>query len=143
MTADMQTHKNPALKTSGGPPPIPKKPASLGGAEQSPSAPALKVAGGKPAEPQRQPVKELQDGKKWAVEYFKGDRNIIVTVENMKQSVYIYKCENSVVQVKGKLNSIALGMLAGTLTLSFRWMMLIIFLNFYPFRFLQKSFGSV
>ena len=49
-----------------------------------------------------------QDGKKWLVEYFKGDREINIDDAQMNQTVYIYKCENSAVKVTGKCNNVIL-----------------------------------
>lgn len=37
----------------------------------------------------------------------------------MKQTVYIYKCDNSTVQVKGKVNAITIGKLKLTVIVSF------------------------
>jgi len=47
-----------------------------------------------------------QDGKKWIVEYFKGDQNITIDGIEMNQSVYIFKCEGSAIKVNGKCNAI-------------------------------------
>lgn len=49
-----------------------------------------------------------QDGKKWLVEYFKGDREINIDGAQMNQTIYIYKCENSAVKVTGKCNNVIL-----------------------------------
>jgi len=49
-----------------------------------------------------------QDGKKWLVEYFKGDREITIDGAQMNQTIYIYKCENSAVKVTGKCNNVIL-----------------------------------
>eukprot|EP00003_Mantamonas_plastica_P000169 TRINITY_DN1014_c0_g1_i4.p1 TRINITY_DN1014_c0_g1~~TRINITY_DN1014_c0_g1_i4.p1 ORF type:complete len:411 (-),score=152.30 TRINITY_DN1014_c0_g1_i4:69-1301(-) len=55
------------------------------------------------------PVFERQ-GTKWVVEYQKGAELVIGEDEpvNVKQVVYMYKCENTVVQVKGKLNHVTM-----------------------------------
>nr|CAG4646377.1 EOG090X08PR [Macrothrix elegans] len=97
VTADMQTHKNPNLRT--GPTPFSKpnvapKPGHGG-------SPGLAVA--KPAD--KPPRKELE-GKKWMIEYQKNQPSILIGETEMNQTVYIYKCEGSTIQVKGKLNSI-------------------------------------
>ncbi|XP_023335821.1 adenylyl cyclase-associated protein [Eurytemora carolleeae] len=53
-------------------------------------------------------VEKLElDGKKWMVEYFKGNSNIKVTAQ-ANQSIYIFKCENAVIKVDGKCNNIIL-----------------------------------
>ena len=37
----------------------------------------------------------------------------MISETEMKQCVYIYKCENSTIQIKGKVNAITLGTLVG------------------------------
>ncbi|PIO72109.1 DE Adenylate cyclase associated [Teladorsagia circumcincta] len=74
-------------------------------AKPNPPVPAATVA--KP--PNRNPPRiELKDGKQWNVEFIVGNPNVVVNVTDKKQTVYIYKCEDSVIAVKGKLNSITL-----------------------------------
>ena len=34
---------------------------------------------------------------------------MVIDETNLKQTVYMYKCENSTLQIKGKVNSITLG----------------------------------
>lgn len=58
VTSDMQTHKNPTLKTEGPPPPKPPKPSHLNSSSPSPAAPTGTGAA---------PVLELEGGKKWIV----------------------------------------------------------------------------
>jgi len=53
-----------------------------------------------------QPKFELE-GSKHKIEFHKGNNNLVVNIDNPKQSVYLYKCQDVVVQVKGKLNSVA------------------------------------
>jgi len=48
------------------------------------------------------------EASKWKIENQKGKKDLVVEVENPKQSVYIYKCTDSVVTIKGKTSSIAL-----------------------------------
>uniref|UniRef100_A0A915CNS7 Adenylyl cyclase-associated protein n=1 Tax=Ditylenchus dipsaci TaxID=166011 RepID=A0A915CNS7_9BILA len=94
VTADMQTHKNPGLRGSVAPA-LTAKP-QTGGA-----------AGTKPAVVDRPPKTELKDHKVWNIEYHKGNNSITVETDK-KQAVYIFKCENSVVQIKGKVNSVTM-----------------------------------
>ena len=42
-------------------------------------------------------------------EYQKDNRNLVISETEMKQTVYIYKCENCTIQVKGKVNAITVG----------------------------------
>ncbi|XP_053383314.1 adenylyl cyclase-associated protein 1-like [Mercenaria mercenaria] len=105
VTDDMKTHKNPALRagstvtsSSGvrtGPAPfkatVPPKPAPKPGSKPAPAA--------------KPPVLELQD-KKWIVEYQVGNKTMVIEDTNIKQAVYMFKCQDSTLQIKGKVNSI-------------------------------------
>lgn len=105
---DMKTHKNPALRAG-------STVTSSTGVRAGPApfkATAPKTApkpGSKPtaAPAAKPPVFELQD-KKWIVEYQAGNKSLIIEDTNIKQAVYIFKCQDSTVQVKGKVNSIIL-----------------------------------
>jgi len=48
------------------------------------------------------------DGKKWLVEHFDNNNNIQIPDVKPNQSVSIYKCQNSVIKVSGKCNTIIL-----------------------------------
>lgn len=52
------------------------------------------------------PPKFSLDGNKWAVEWQIGNKNIIIDQTEPKQTVYIYKCKDSVIQIKGKINTV-------------------------------------
>lgn len=56
----------------------------------------------------RDPVMELQGGKKWAVEYQVDNQECVLEVTSVKHTVYVFKCQKSVIQVKGKPNSITI-----------------------------------
>uniref|UniRef100_A0A5K3EH56 C-CAP/cofactor C-like domain-containing protein n=1 Tax=Mesocestoides corti TaxID=53468 RepID=A0A5K3EH56_MESCO len=95
VTDDMKTHKNPELRSAVAP------------ATSKPKAPAI------PARPDQrkptQPNPKLEfAGNKWFVENYVGNREIIIEAKEKKETVYIFKCVDSVVQVKGKVNSIVL-----------------------------------
>nr|CAG4644081.1 EOG090X08PR [Lepidurus arcticus] len=94
VTADMQTHKNPNLRTG----PAPFKPAVA-------PKPGSTVAQPKPAD---KPAKMALEGKKWILEYQKNASGLVIDQTEMNQVVYMYKCEGSTVQVKGKVNSIVM-----------------------------------
>lgn len=98
VTSDMQTHKNPNLR-SGSQVNAQPKPYSA-------PKPAAKKPAAKFSAPKKDPVLEL-DGKKWKVEYQEGNSNIKLE-GNMKQTVYIFKCTNSTILVNGKVNSITM-----------------------------------
>ncbi|KAI9021989.1 adenylate cyclase associated N terminal-domain-containing protein [Hyaloraphidium curvatum] len=92
------THKNPALRAGGTVPDLEKEKA-----KKAPAA-APAAAASAPAKP---PRKEL-DGNKWSVENFVGDKEIVVEGVEAKQIVYIYNLQDCTVQVKGKVNAVAI-----------------------------------
>jgi len=64
-------------------------------------------AGGKKDTPAK-PPKFALEGNKWVVEWQVNNKNIVISDTESKQTIYIYKCKGSVVQVKGKVNAITL-----------------------------------
>ncbi|KAH0631147.1 hypothetical protein JD844_005299 [Phrynosoma platyrhinos] len=98
---DMKTHKNPTLKSQGGPVRTGPKPFTapkpVGALNTSQKPPAKK-------EP---PMLELE-GKKWRVENQENASNLVISDTELKQVAYIYKCVNSTLHIKGKINSIIL-----------------------------------
>ncbi|KAG8289681.1 F-actin-capping protein subunit alpha [Homalodisca vitripennis] len=95
VTSDMQTHKNPNLRT--GPAPF-KAPVSVG----APAAAPVK------APPSNKPPVFARDGKKWLVEHQRGNKSLVVEGAEMNNVVYMYGCFDSTLTVKGKINSIFL-----------------------------------
>lgn len=93
VTDDMKTHKNPNLRTPG---------AVSGTKTSTTNNGALKPK----QETKKPPIKALQN-KKWVVENFDND-TVTIDKTEPKQTVYIYKCNNTTVQVKGKVNSVVL-----------------------------------
>jgi len=89
---------------------IPTKPAprpqAASKVSTSPTKPSSSSKASKPISHTQKPPSLHQDGKKWIVEYFKGDQNITVDQVEMNQSVYIFKCESSAIKVNGKCNNI-------------------------------------
>eukprot|EP00177_Eucheuma_denticulatum_P004052 GFKZ01007325.1.p2 GENE.GFKZ01007325.1~~GFKZ01007325.1.p2 ORF type:complete len:244 (-),score=52.73 GFKZ01007325.1:1933-2664(-) len=47
-------------------------------------------------------------GKKWSIENQVDNHEIVIEVESMKHTVYVYRCEKSTIQIKGKVNSISI-----------------------------------
>ena len=92
VTADQQTHKNPALKASSV---VPASAARSGTASYA----------GQKAIVMKPPKFELE-GKKWLLEYINGRKDIVIEGTEMNQSINLYKCVDTIVQVKGKVNSI-------------------------------------
>lgn len=93
VTADMQTHKNPGLRS--GPAPY-KAPTSITNGTKSVSAPISK------------PPTFTRDGKKWLIEYQKDNATLMVENAEMNNVVYMFRCENSTLQIKGKINSVVM-----------------------------------
>jgi adenylyl cyclase-associated protein len=80
-----------APATSRSPPPVKAKPAAFSKA------------------PVKKPARtELRDGTKWEIENHEDNREIIISETTMAQTVHLYSCKNSVVQVKGKVNAITM-----------------------------------
>jgi len=52
------------------------------------------------------PPKFALEGNKWVVEYQVGNRNIVIENPETKHTVYIYRCKQSTIVIKGKVNSI-------------------------------------
>ncbi|NXK56257.1 CAP2 protein, partial [Chauna torquata] len=93
---DQKTHKNPSLRAQG---PSVRSPTK----SHTPSPTSPKNA------PQQShaPVLELE-GKKWRVEYQEDKNDLVITNTELKQVAYIFKCNKSTLQIKGKINSITI-----------------------------------
>lgn len=96
VTSEMQTHKNPGLRS--GPAPY-KAPSSI-----SNGSSATKVV----SAPAAKPPTFTRDGKKWLIEYQKGNTGLVVEDAEMNNVVYMFRCENSTLQIKGKINSVVM-----------------------------------
>ncbi|NWX94139.1 CAP1 protein, partial [Nothoprocta pentlandii] len=100
---DMKTHKNPALKNQGGPVRSGPKPFT---------APKPACSGNpttKTTSPKKEPPLLELEGKKWRVENHENASNLVISDTELKQVAYVFKCINSTLQVKGKINSITIG----------------------------------
>ncbi|KAH8411859.1 hypothetical protein KR222_000157, partial [Zaprionus bogoriensis] len=95
VTGDMQTHKNPSLRT--GPAPFKTPAASSSNTSTSSNAPVVA----------KEPV-FTRDGKKWLIEYQKNNSGLLVDNAEMNNVVYMFRCEGSTLTVKGKVNNIVL-----------------------------------
>ncbi|CAG8498544.1 10682_t:CDS:2 [Paraglomus occultum] len=92
------THKNPALRVS----------ATVGdvGAKSHKKGP---TAPPKPASlSMKKPPKTALDGNKWTIENYENDSNVMLDQAAINQTVYIYGCKNSTIQVKGKVNTVTI-----------------------------------
>ncbi|KAK7351850.1 hypothetical protein VNO77_11586 [Canavalia gladiata] len=54
------------------------------------------------------PKLELQMGRKWVVENQIGKKDLVIEDCDAKQSVYVYGCKESVLQIQGKVNNITI-----------------------------------
>jgi len=54
------------------------------------------------------PPKFALEGNKWVVENQVGNKEIVIDNPEPRQTVYIYKCDDSVIQIKGKVNAITM-----------------------------------
>lgn len=93
VTDDQKTHKNLNLRKTG---PVPGKPGQKQAAAPAAAKPVAK----------KNPVFELQGGKKWIVEYQENKRDLFIPKAEMSQTIYVYQCKNVTLHVKGKCNSI-------------------------------------
>mmetsp|Transcript_5395 Transcript_5395/g.9499 ORF Transcript_5395/g.9499 Transcript_5395/m.9499 type:complete len:309 (+) Transcript_5395:86-1012(+) len=69
---------------------------------------AVKKEEKKPAAVAAKPPKCSLVGKKWEIEYQEGNKECVIEVTDMKHTVYIFKCNKSVIQIKGKCNSLSI-----------------------------------
>jgi len=93
VTADQQTHKNPELRN---------QPALSSKSNQVVNQP------NKTLKDLTHPPKLCLEGRKWLVENQVDQKDLIIQVNEMSESVHLYKCKNSLLQVKGKSNSLIL-----------------------------------
>ncbi|KAH8860213.1 Adenylyl cyclase-associated protein 1 [Schistosoma japonicum] len=96
VTDDMKTHKNPKLREG------PIMHTSRHQVNSSLNNTIIRS----PAE--KKGCLELK-GNKWVVEYFNSVENLEVIITEPKQTVFIYKCNECTIRIKGKANSIMLG----------------------------------
>ncbi|XP_065843648.1 adenylyl cyclase-associated protein 1-like [Oscarella lobularis] len=100
VSRDQMTHKNPSLRAASVVKASDAKPAATTGAAAKKPAAQVK----------KDPVFRL-DGKKWAIEYQEkkqGADQLVVDQTNMSQSVYVFRCVDSTIVVKGRVNNVTL-----------------------------------
>jgi len=71
---------------------------------KGPSSAAPKKATQAPS----RPLKFALEGAKWVVEFQVGNQQLVIDNPEVRHTVYVYKCESSVVQIKGKVNAITI-----------------------------------
>ncbi|XP_006562126.2 adenylyl cyclase-associated protein 1 isoform X2 [Apis mellifera] len=97
VTSDMQTHKNPSLRTG----PAPFKAPIVGNTVPTKTVPSANAPIDKP------PV-FTRDGKKWLVEYHKANKDLLIDNVEMNNVIYMFRCQDSTLVIKGKVNSIVM-----------------------------------
>jgi len=97
--ASQMTHKNPELRTS--------SVVNEDDISKSKTKATTKTTTTTKAV-KKEPVLQCEAGKKWVVENFKDVHNVVLDEVTMKQTIYIYNCQNSMISVGNKCNSITL-----------------------------------
>jgi adenylyl cyclase-associated protein len=92
VSADQMTHKNPNLRQT----------AVVPGSTPTSNASSTKTVATPVVKP---PVFELED-KKWKIEFQNKRNDLVIDQTEIKHTVYIYKCKECTITVKGKVNSI-------------------------------------
>jgi len=70
-------------------------------------------APGKKATPAKPPKFSLE-GNKWVIEYQVDNKTLVIADTEPRHTVYIYRCKNSVIQIKGKVNAVTVDECSGT-----------------------------
>lgn len=94
VTRDMQTHKNPELRSKG-PVPVAKKPVTQ----------AKKWGAGQTSQKKKDPVTNFSKGT-WFVEHYEGKHDLEIKDVELKHSVYLCKLRNCTVNLPTKCKSI-------------------------------------
>ncbi|XP_071356380.1 adenylyl cyclase-associated protein 2 [Trachinotus anak] len=89
---DQKTHKNPNLRSQAAETKTKMKSSGT-------------VSSSRAAAQKRPPLLELE-GKKWRVENFEQKHDLLIEETELKQVAYVFNCNNSTLQIKGKINSI-------------------------------------
>jgi adenylyl cyclase-associated protein len=91
---DQKTHKNPNLRAGNTVP------------SDSSATSSMKSTKSNVSKDKKSPVFKLVE-KKWLIEYQEGKHDLTIEDTELKQTVYIYKCSECTITVKGKVNSIS------------------------------------
>ncbi|XP_010771271.1 adenylyl cyclase-associated protein 2 [Notothenia coriiceps] len=90
VSEEKKTHKNPNLRSQAAPTKT-KSPGNMNSSK---------------ATVQKRPPLMMLDGKKWRVENFEQKHDLVIEETELKQVAYVFGCNNSTLQIKGKINSI-------------------------------------
>lgn len=96
--ASQMTHKNPSLRA-----------AAPAASPSSSTKPAPPRPGSKPASLRpKKPAQTVLEGNKWNVENHENNREIVIDATELNHTVNIFGCKNCVIQIKGKINAVAM-----------------------------------
>ncbi|KAF3937310.1 hypothetical protein ABW19_dt0202195 [Dactylella cylindrospora] len=94
------THKNPSLRASSL---VTGSSSTTRGKSPGPQAKP------KPAHmKQKKPPKLELDGNKWIIENYENDESLALNDVEINHSIFLYRCKNTTIQVKGKFNAISM-----------------------------------
>ncbi|KAH6562126.1 hypothetical protein BASA50_003501 [Batrachochytrium salamandrivorans] len=95
--ASEMTHKNPELRAT-----------SVVKAKDLPAGRSATLPSTGHAASTRGPAKLALEGKKWVVENQVGQSNLVIEGVELQHVVYIYNCQDTTVQIKGKVNAVTI-----------------------------------
>ncbi|KAF3904866.1 hypothetical protein ABW20_dc0106568 [Dactylellina cionopaga] len=93
------THKNPSLRASSQVPEVPIARSKSPGPQAKPKPAHMK---------QKKPPRMELDGGKWIIENYDTEEPVILENVERNHSVFVYRCKNTTIQIKGKLNAISM-----------------------------------
>ncbi|CAO1617062.1 unnamed protein product [Sympodiomycopsis kandeliae] len=97
--SSQMTHKNPSLRGAGG-----SQAAAPSSGKPTPPRPGSKPASLRP----KKPAQTALEGNKWNVENHENNREIVIDATELNHTVNIFGCKNCVIQIKGKINAVAM-----------------------------------
>jgi adenylyl cyclase-associated protein len=101
------THKNPELRGSSIVP-ANVRPGSSGSIRGKSPAPPPRAKPASLSLSQKKPPKMELEGMKWVIENYENEQNLVVAETERNQSVFLFRCKNTTVQIKGKVNQITI-----------------------------------
>ncbi|EWC48495.1 hypothetical protein DRE_07739 [Drechslerella stenobrocha 248] len=93
------THKNPSLRASSLVSASPNSRAKSPGPQAKPKPAHMK---------QKKPPKMELDGNKWTIENYENEEKVVLDGLEINQSVFVFRCKNTTIQIKGKLNAVSM-----------------------------------
>lgn len=72
----------------------------------APKTPAASAGAKRTTQAVSRPPKLALEGSKWVVEFQQGAKDLVIDAPEPRHTVYIYKCNDAVIQIRGKVNAI-------------------------------------